>query len=724
MKTKKILVEEINRILVLMSVDKKYEVISESRITKQQVESIASYFQKKFLGLQPNARTGTVDLTTTSRTYSFDPRNFDNFKQKIDDLKLTNDFDNFLTTLNSNEYNVISDMIKENDPLLTKIYNDFMTTYFNEINLSGSRTIFTEAQFLEELSAYLKNNKDTTLREVLELNGIPSFYSDIFSYKMNQKIEFLDSGDMKKFSESTKDIVTDVYIKNNTEGALNPINWTRNMENEANLSNDEIEELIKIVDPAWYKKLIPKYIKNKEDAEAIASLLSRLNRQTQNITPEQIKLNDTILEAVDQRLKYMYSTNREIYEDVSKYLTKNAEKIDPDSPLGKVLDKIKKYPSDATKAYSLSLGYQPARDAFSSMRNAFTAIDWTQIVKGPIRWVTSPMNMVKKWRETRDEWIKTWLSPEATRGTEEFKRLFRHGSSKPKEYFDKILQDGKKLSWFIERYGESFLRVLKFQVQMAFLETALEAILQGPYYTFIRGGKIEACRQDLLKSISEDKRHKDKKGKYVPQSSDELGYYAKVLAPEYDLLEILQQGVNLPPSCADMNILDKAVIDYMSQGETDYFLTELVENLKKNTIGALTTDFGRTAAATALPGYVDDIGLLVMDIIMANKEGEIQKIREDLVKLYEEIKSKFTNAKEEFENDPNVRRAQERLENLGQETHQENETGLKKYLENLTPPKQYEENSFQAKSGGFPAEGQDTEGNVYIFSNNKWIPGV
>ena len=70
-----------------------------------------------------------------------------------------------------------------------------------------------------------------------------------------------------------------------------------------------------------------------------------------------------------------------------------------------------------------------------------------------------------------------------------------------------------------------------------------------------------------------------------------------------------------------------------------------------------------------------------------------------------------------------IKNIQPKVENLIDKSNEEvsetvGEKGLQVFLK--TKGKEYEPNSFKPKEGEYPAEGMDTEGNLYYFENNKW----
>ena len=81
---------------------------------------------------------------------------------------------------------------------------------------------------------------------------------------------------------------------------------------------------------------------------------------------------------------------------------------------------------------------------------------------------------------------------------------------------------------------------------------------------------------------------------------------------------------------------------------------------------------------------------------------------------WDDVLNKLSAKRDEIENN-----LEQDIEKTKQEVKEEiGEKGLRVFLK--TKGKEYEPNSFKPKEGEYPAEGMDTEGNLYYFENNKW----
>jgi hypothetical protein len=719
---KKVLLEEIKRIYEIMGIDKNPRLIYENvyPVTKNIIEDLVDFFKnkKRFSVDVPRSTPPKIKIGDIEIDKSYFERMSDEFDDLITGNKSWDEFlevpsDSRLQKYWRDKIDLLSSLINNDATFQKKFYDELVLKFLNDFNANniGGDVFETEQDFLRALYKRLNDPQNPqTLDEVLKSDGFDEFMVQTMKPSLQKRLDAIKKADQNTLDELTKDVVTD-YVIDNTIGGFHPKRWEGDF-NDPLLDNPEaLEELRKLIDPNFIKNITDIAEVTTKQSEAIRKILARLSRPA--TTPEDIKLHRDLLETLDKKLKSFYSKREnDNYKYVEEYLNNISAKVTPNSDLGKVIKKIKEYPSTEEKIWALSLVDSTARNLFEAMIVGIKKIDWLESFKLIHKTTVKFLRWFGKdnWKKRMDDILKKYPESKFLNDTRLWGSI--HGRVRNFDYWKKYYLRGRTLSARTEWFAEAYMRVIKLKLEIVFYKTILEALIyfsNGLLSKITKNDDAQRCKDELRGQLRQ-------MGK----------------GDNYDIMDGLEEGIfTSTTACEGVGVIDRISLDFMSRDDTNLLWATFVENFKQYVVPNLNpNEWSAVGIATNLwPGILDNVLYEVGRIVKNTTDpGGWQKVLEDIeVKTNEVIQdgqAAVDSLEQQVENSAAQADSAARdlldldNENTTNTTIDGSESGFKNYLKSIG--KTYKESSFKEPVDGYDANGKDTEGNTYEFTDGKW----
>jgi hypothetical protein len=726
---KKILSEELKRICEIMGIPNKFlltEIVT-PRPVKETISDLLGYFRdlnsgKKSLRGFPNKRTINLPNTNQIEVVDSTLTSLINWLERID----TNPslWDDFLDPSNREAQELLRDAINGNESLSKDIYNRSIKSYIDEYNQNPINEIIPdEKDFIERAGQYMINN-NLSAENMFKGYGFDDIMSSVLAKQIKPKIDAI--GNENKLNQLTKNFLTDYEItEKGTE--FNPLLW--DIDFKRKLTDDEVLELKNIVDKKTLEELTGITEKLSKQAESMRLLFQKMNTDYSRMNDAERKLQDQILEAFDERMREFYESEKQLYNNVDSFLQRNKEKVVPESPLFKLIEKIQEHKTGSGKMWELSLVDNKLRSRVQSIKDGLKNIDWSQILKTPARTILTPLKFLDLFFKNKNP-IQSLISkipPEFKLDSDEFKNIlisggkyggkpfgfmgFKPDMNRTSKYFGpKYWNMNAKTMAKYEFWTESLARSVKLKVQWAVLNSLFSALS----YVF-QSEDAEECLKQVEPYLKEGQ------NAYDAIWNNELGA---------DVMSALTE-------CQNLSFVELSALRFVSKQTGD----------KKNYIGIIDVFWGTITNELSkeniwtfvYPGLIDDIAKKVFDILdTATTPGVITNIfksaKEEIVRTQNEIIDVERRGEQWVRDNVSnpdslsiVPDSSSTVNNTDT-TIDGSDSGFKNYLSKLNPPKtfkKWEAADPDYPNSGLPAYGEatDSTGKVskYQFEDGKWV---